>query len=29
MDDIRRVGVVINEAEQLRRKSSTNFLTKY
>jgi len=23
MDDIRRVGVLINEAERLRRKSST------
>jgi len=29
MDDIRRVGVVINEAKRLRRKSSTNFKTKF
>jgi len=29
MDDIRRVGVVINEAERLRKKSSTNFKTKF
>jgi len=29
MDDIRCVGFVTNEAERLRRKSSTNFKTKF
>jgi len=29
MVDIRRVGVVINEAERLRRKSSTKFKAKF